>query len=84
MPDWLSRIVKDEKVKRNAKIFELWLACHTQEAIAKTLDCPRKTIDDQITSFGETVLENQSAKTSANHATDFDIPIYNVWKQQTK
>lgn len=30
------------------------------------------------------VLENQSCKAAASHATDFDVPIYNVWKQQTK
>jgi hypothetical protein len=37
-----------------------------------------------IEDFETTVLENQSFKTAANHATDFTPPIYNVWKQQTK
>jgi hypothetical protein len=30
------------------------------------------------------VLENQNHKAAAEHATDFDPPIYNIWKQQTK
>jgi hypothetical protein len=30
------------------------------------------------------VLENQTAKAAASHAIDFDMPIYNVWKQQEK
>jgi hypothetical protein len=80
--DRLSRIVKDEKAKRNARIFELWMACHTQEEIATLLDCPRQTITDQIDSFADTVLENQSGKINANHTADFGIPIYNIWKQQ--
>ena len=82
--EWLSRVVKDNKEKRDRKIFDMWLACHTQEEIAEACDCPRKTVDDQIATFGETVLGNQSAKSHAEHATDFDPPIYNIWKQQTK
>lgn len=82
--DWLSRTVKEEKAKRDTKIFDLWLACHTQQEIADAVGCPRKTIDDQIASFGETVPRNQSAKSLAEHATDFDPPIYNIWKQQEK
>jgi hypothetical protein len=71
-------------VKRNAKIFELWMQCYTQEAIAEAIDCPQQTVTDQIKSFTETVPGNQSGKAFANHETGFDIPIYNVWKQQTK
>jgi hypothetical protein len=26
----------------------------------------------------------ENHKAAASHATDFDVPIYNVWKQQTK
>ena len=33
----LARSVKDDKERRNRKIFDLWLACHTQEEIAKAL-----------------------------------------------
>jgi len=29
-------------------------------------------------------IGKETAKTAANHATDFEIPIYNIWKQQTK
>lgn len=82
--EWLSRIVKEEKSRRNAKIFDLWLACHTQQEIADAVGGARKTVDDQIASFGETVLQNQTAKTRADHAVDFTPPIYNVWKRQEK
>jgi len=29
-------------------------------------------------------LLSKQDKASADHATDFDPPIYNIWKQQTK
>ena len=82
--EWLSRVVKDNKEKRDRKIFDMWLACYTQQEIADACDCPQKTVDDQIKTFSETVLGNQSAKSLADHATDFDPPLYNIWKQQTK
>jgi len=27
---------------------------------------------------------NKTAEAAASHLTDFDVPLYNVWKQQTK
>jgi len=82
--DWLARTVKDNKEKRDRRIFDLWMACYTQQEIAEAVGCPRKTVDDQVATFGETVLQNQSAKSLADHATDFDIPIYNIWKRQDR
>lgn len=85
--DWLSRIDKDAKESRNKRIFDLWLACWTQQEIADELGCPRKTVDDVIATFGEngrTAILAKSELAAAEHATDFDIPIYNVWKRQDR
>ena len=41
----------------------------------------KRLLGDGVDSLVRKILENQ---TTANHAADFDIPIYNVWKQQTK
>jgi len=30
------------------------------------------------------VLENQTHKAASSHSTDFDPPIYTIWKQQEK
>jgi len=99
--DWLSRIDKDEKVARNKRIFDLWLACYTQEEIAEIVGWPRRTITRWL-SFGQNPESEEMAKTpssdeesgespiqltkaqlaDADHATEFDVPIYNVWKQQ--
>ena len=57
----------------------MWLSCATQEEIAEATDVPRKTIDDWTGDFGEKLAADNSPFPS-----DFDPPIYNVWKQQTK
>lgn len=62
--EWLARMVKDNKERRNRKIFGLWLACHTQEEIAKAVDEPVGTIGRLIASddFLHSVPENQTKK----------------------
>ncbi|PKN24112.1 MAG: hypothetical protein CVU64_22905 [Deltaproteobacteria bacterium HGW-Deltaproteobacteria-21] len=62
-------------------IFDLWLACHTQEEIAEICGCERSTVDHALR---ETADLPKSAKPAADHLTDFDPPIYNVWKLPTK
>jgi len=81
---WLSRIDKDSKEARDKRIFDLWLACYTQEEIAGREGVDDSTISlmaKEFLNFGN-IAENQKA--SASHATDFEIPLYNVWKQQDK
>ncbi len=68
-------------VARDKRIFDLWLACWTQEEIAEECGCDRATVDHVLR---ETADLPKSAKPAAEHATDFLIPIYNVWKQQEK
>lgn len=80
--DWLSRIDKDSKDARNKRIFDLWMACHTQEEIADRENCSVQVIKDTVSDFLEELPEN--LKPTANHLTDFDPPIYNIWKQQEK
>jgi hypothetical protein len=44
----------------------------------------RKTVDDILGEFGDFGKLSETAKAAASHATDFDPPISNIWKQQTK
>lgn len=68
---------KDSKEARNRRIFDLWLACWTQQEIAEAVGAPQKTIDDVIASFSENGKPANLAKSdraAAEHATDFDPP----------
>jgi hypothetical protein len=82
--EWLSRIDKDAKKARDKRIFAMWLACHTDQEIANAEGMPRTTVTDQTKGLDEIGNIAESVKAAANHATDFEPPIYNVWKQQTK
>lgn len=80
--EWLSRIDKDSKEARDRRIFDLWLACCTQEEIAEAVGCSVQPVKEVISDFSANLPEN--LKATASHATDFDPPIYNIWKQQEK
>lgn len=82
--DWLSRVDKDAKEARNKRIFDMWMACYTQQEIADAVGIPRKTVDDTFGEFGDVSKLAKSDQSSAEHATDFTQPIYNIWKQQEK
>lgn len=78
--DWLSRIDKDAKEARDRRIFDLWLACYTQEEIARVVGISQPQVVEII---GNGKLA-ETDKPVAGHLIDFDVPIYNVWKQQEK
>jgi DNA-binding XRE family transcriptional regulator len=82
--EWLARTVKENKDKRDAKIFDLWMQCHTQEKIAEAAGITQQAASKITDGFTTSVLENQSCKAAASHATNFKAPIYNIWKQQEK
>ena len=82
--EWLSRTVKEEKDRRNQTIFEMWLACYTQEEIANAVNTTHQNVSALTDNFATSVLKNQNCKAAASHATGFKAPIYNIWKQQEK
>ena len=73
---WLSRIDKDAKEARNRRIFEMWMACHTQEQIAEAVGL--HPTDKALRVSGNLADLPKNQKAAADHATDFDPPIYNV------
>lgn len=83
--DWLSRIDKDAKEDRDQRIFEAWLACRTQQEIAEFESISQGEVSKSIPN-GDFAEWNISAarRATAEHATDFEPPLYNVWKQQEK
>jgi len=82
---WLARTVKEQKDRRNKKIFDMWMACYTHKEISETVDITEEAVRQQISQieFSETKL-GKSKFVTANHLTDFTPPTYNIWKQQEK
>ena len=85
---WLARTVKENKDKRNRKIIDLWMACYTQEEIAEATETPlgtvKRLLGDGDDSLVQKVQGYQTNQAAADHAIDFEPPIYNIWKQQKK
>lgn len=75
--DWLSRIDKDAKAARNKRIFNLWMACYTQEEIAEREEIHKDTVSEICRKMAELP---ESDKPSADHLIDFEVPLYNIWK----
>lgn len=82
--EWLGRIDKDSKEARNQRIFEMWMACCTQEEIAEREDMTKQAIALICQETADLPKLDKSSRAAAEHATDFDLPIYNIWKQQEK
>ncbi len=59
---------------------ELWFACWTGKEIAEECGCSEQAVNLLVSpkEFQKTFLE----KPAAQHATDFEPPIYNVWKRR--
>jgi len=100
---WLSRIDKDNRERRDATVFELWLACHTEQEIADKVGMGRDAVHDVLCQYGSfrlgtnpgdfSEIEDEAERlaeiertnrAAAEYRTDFEVPIYNVWKQQNK
>lgn len=81
--DWLSRVDKDAKEARNRKIFDMWLACYEQKEIAEAVGVSAPQVTEITSKFGIGELAKTEVS-AAEHATDFQLPIYNIWKQQEK
>ncbi len=82
--DWLSRMDKDAKEARNKRIFDLWLAGWTQREIAAAVGIIRKDVERSLGQNGNLSKLSKTQQSAANHATNFNPPIYNIWKQQSK
>lgn len=82
--DWLSKIDRDAKEERKARIFGLWMSCHTQEEIAAMEGLPQSVVSDMMKDFIDFGKIAETDKVQANHLADFTHPIYNIWRPQEK
>jgi hypothetical protein len=86
--EWLKEVVRDNKEKRDRKIIEMWMSCHTQEEIAQATNCTKETVSHVVQVCQNKFHDTKSDKAIADYA-DFDAedgirPVYNVWRQTAK
>lgn len=75
--DSIDRAIKEERKKR---IFEMWLACYTQEEIGEMVGIPQQTLADQLKELPKMENLQKSVVLSATFSdADFTPPLYNLW-----
>lgn len=82
--EWTSRIDKDAKEARNKRIFDLWMQCYTRDEIASICSVSTGEVSSISSEMADLPKLTKSDQSAAEHATDFELPIYNVWKQKEK
>ena len=63
------------------------MQCYTQEEIAERESVSQDEVSRLSKTFtqnGESSILRKTDKAAAEHATDFELPIYNIWKQKEK
>ena len=82
--EWLSRVDKDAKEARDRRIFDMWLACYTNVEIGEHVGITEAAVRQIIEETADLPKLRSSEQAEATHATDFEPPLYNVWKQQSR
>jgi hypothetical protein len=72
------------QTRRNQRIFDLRLGCYTQEEIAEGEELTQQAIQTVLQESSDLKKFVKSDLARAEHAVDFEISLYNVWKQQVK
>jgi hypothetical protein len=64
------------KKARNHRIFDLWMACHTQQVIAEAVGITQQTLstDKAFTAIGNLANLSKADRAASEHAVDFDVP----------
>ena len=77
---YLNDIEKQLREERKQKIFDMWMACHTQDEIAEAVGVDKATISRD----SETLLQignhsNMQQSLAKFNDNDFTPPLYNLW-----
>jgi len=58
------------------EVYDMWLACHTQQEIADAVGMPQPTINAFLSE-----TENFPISIKHTFSDDFQPPLYNVWRK---
>ncbi|MGA7770473.1 MAG: hypothetical protein WCA27_30095 [Candidatus Sulfotelmatobacter sp.] len=76
---WLEDAERDTKAARKKRICSAWLACATLDEIAEKENVAKSVVHEVCSDFANWQKTDKSAQALAEHAVDFDPPLYNVW-----
>ncbi len=77
---YLTDIDKRLREERKQKIFDMWMACETNEYISESCSISEASTRDEIETFRSFGNASKTAESLANFSdTDFNPPLYNIW-----
>ena len=77
---YLSDVEKQMREERKERIFNMWMACATQEEIAEAVGVHKDTVSAEMEVCRNLeTLPNSDKVTAMHQDADFAPPIYNVW-----
>ena len=82
--NWLRDIDKKAKKDRDEKIFDLWMQCYSQQAIADDVGVDQSEVKRSLSQNGNVSDLTKPDKNAALHENGLVRPIYNIWRQQSK
>lgn len=71
---WLKAILDDEKKEREAKIWDMWLSCHTHQEIADAVEISRRSVSEKLQEMAVEFQGNDSAT-----FRNFEPKPYTIW-----
>ena len=77
--EWTSAIRQAEQDRENEAIFDLWMACYTQEQIAGETGIPQRTVADRIAVLAEKFPGTKSLKLSEYGEDGWARPLFDIW-----
>lgn len=77
--EWTKAAREEKERRENEAIFEDYLACYTQDEIARRTGIPQQTIGDRLKVLPEKFPGTESVKLSVFAEDDWKPPVYNVW-----
>jgi hypothetical protein len=60
-------------------VFDLWMACHTQEEIAGAENVAKSMVNEICSEMADLPKLNKSEIAAAEHATDFDLQCLEIY-----
>jgi excisionase family DNA binding protein len=77
--DWTASIRQAEEDRLNETIFDMYMACRTQEEIAEATGVPRQTVADRLPVLQETFPGSLLVKLSHFEEEGWKPPLYDIW-----
>jgi len=82
--EWTKALREAEEKRQNETIFDMYLACYTEDEIAEKVGVSRDTLHSKIGELLKQFPGTVSTKLSQYDDDNFQVPLYTVWNFQSK